>query len=142
MAKAIHSMIRVIDLDRSIAFYRLALGLEVADRFDFDDFVLVYLRNEESEFELELTLNKDTTEPYDHGTAYGHFAVSVDDAHAEHARFVAAGLMPDDVKELHPRQLAAGTVLLRHRPRRLSSRGTRSRRAIPVAQTTPVSALC
>ena len=101
MAKAIHSMIRVIDLDRSIAFYRLALGLEVADRFDFDDFVLVYLRNEESEFELELTLNKDTTEPYDHGTAYGHFAVSVDDAHAEHARFVAAGLMPDDVKELH-----------------------------------------
>ncbi len=101
MAKAIHSMLRVLDLDRSIAFYRQALGLEVADRFDFDDFVLLYLRNEESEFELELTLNQDTTEPYDHGTAYGHFAVSVEDARAEHARLDAAGLQPDDVKELH-----------------------------------------
>ena len=101
MAKAVHSMIRVLDLDRSMVFYRQALGLEVADRVDFDNFVLVYLRNEESEFELELTLNKGTTEAYDHGTAYGHFAVSVDDAHAEHARHLAAGLQPEDVKELH-----------------------------------------
>ena len=101
MARAIHSMIRVLDLDRSIAFYRQALGLQVADRLDFDNFVLVYLRNAESEFELELTLNKGTTEPYDQGTAYGHFAVSTEDVHAEHGRLVAAGLRPDDVKELH-----------------------------------------
>ena len=34
---------RVLDLDRSVTFYRTALGLEVADRFDFDGFTLVYL---------------------------------------------------------------------------------------------------
>ena len=66
MAKAIHMMVRVLDLDRSIAFYRTALGLEVADRFDFDSFTLVYLRNAEADFEVELTLNKGRTEPYAH----------------------------------------------------------------------------
>ncbi|MCS6878702.1 MAG: VOC family protein, partial [Geminicoccaceae bacterium] len=35
MAKAIHMMIRVLDLERSIAFYRTALGLEPADTLDF-----------------------------------------------------------------------------------------------------------
>ncbi|WP_206052603.1 VOC family protein [Neptunomonas marina] len=45
MAKAIHSMIRVYDLDRSISFYKEALDLDVAERFDFDGFTLVYLRN-------------------------------------------------------------------------------------------------
>ena len=100
MSKAIHSMIRVLDLERSIAFYRQALGLEVADRVEFDDFTLVYLRNDESEFELELTANTGTTEPYEHGTAYGHLAVSVADVRAEHARLEAAGLAPERVTEL------------------------------------------
>ena len=63
MAKAIHSMIRVLDLERSIAFYDRAFGLKVADHFDFDGFALVYLRNAENDFELELTLNKDRSEP-------------------------------------------------------------------------------
>lgn len=34
MAKLIHTMVRVLDLDRSISFYREAFGLEVADRYD------------------------------------------------------------------------------------------------------------
>ena len=38
MAKAIHTMIRVLDLDRSIDFYGKAFGLQVADHFDFDGF--------------------------------------------------------------------------------------------------------
>ncbi len=101
MAKAIHAMIRVLDLDRSISFYRKALGLDVADRFDFDDFTLVYLRNDEADFELELTLNKGRAEPYVHGDGYGHIAVAVDDAHAEHQRIAALGLNPADVKEFH-----------------------------------------
>lgn len=101
MSKAIHSMIRVLDLDSSIIFYRQALGMEVADRVEFDHFVLVYLRNDESDFELELTFNKGTTEPYEQGTAYGHLAVSVGDVRAEHARLVAAGLEPEVVKQLH-----------------------------------------
>ena len=64
MAKALHTMVRVLDLDRSIAFYQTAFGLNEADRFDFEDFALVYLRNEEADFEVELTLNKGRTEPY------------------------------------------------------------------------------
>ena len=59
MAKAIHTMIRVQELDRSIDFYDRAFGLKVAERVDFDDFTLVYLRNAENDFELELTWNHD-----------------------------------------------------------------------------------
>ncbi len=94
MAKAIHVMIRVLDEARSVAFYGTAFGLKVADRLDFDGFTLVYLSNPESGFELELTVNKGRTEPYSLGDGYGHFAVSVSDVEAEHARLTAAGLMP------------------------------------------------
>ncbi|WP_323764423.1 VOC family protein [Marinovum sp.] len=94
MAKAIHSMIRVRDEARSVAFYRKAFGLEVADRLDFDDFTLVYLSNAESGFELELTVNKGRDTAYDLGDGYGHFAVSVADLEAEHARFEREGLSP------------------------------------------------
>lgn len=101
MAKAIHTMIRVLDLDRSIDFYRRAFGLEVADHFDFEGFALVYLRNAENDFEIELTLNKGQSEPYSHGSGYGHVAVCVDDVKAEHARFAEQGFKPNDVKEFH-----------------------------------------
>lgn len=99
MAKAIHSMIRVLDEARSVAFYRAAFGLTVADRLDFDAFTLVYLSNPESGFELELTVNKGRTDPYDLGEGYGHFAVSVADVDAEHARLTAAGLSPRGVHD-------------------------------------------
>lgn len=94
MAKAIHSMIRVLDEARSVSFYDQAFGLKVADRLDFEGFTLIYLSNPESGFELELTVNKGRTEPYNLGDGYGHFAVSVDDVEAEHARLTAAGLAP------------------------------------------------
>jgi lactoylglutathione lyase len=100
MAKAIHTMIRVLDLERTISFYNEAFGLEEAERFDFDDFTLVYLSNAESDFEVELTLNKGTTEPYDLGNGYGHLAVSVDDVESEHQRFTEAGFEPRRLVEL------------------------------------------
>lgn len=99
MAKAIHSMIRVLDEARSVDFYQTAFGLGIADRFDFDSFTLIYLRNAEADFELELTVNKSTSEPYDLGNGYGHIAFAVDDLDAEHARFAAAGLAPRDIVE-------------------------------------------
>ena len=101
MAKAIHTMIRVLDADKSIEFYKKAFDLEVADHFDFDSFALIYLRNDENDFEIELTLNKGETEPYTHGSGYGHVAVCVDDAKSEHARFKQLGLEPNDVKEFN-----------------------------------------
>ncbi|HEV7310567.1 VOC family protein [Ensifer sp.] len=97
MAKAIHSMIRVLDENRSVAFYRTALGLDIAERLDFDTFTLVYLSNDASEFELELTINKDRTEPYALGDGYGHLALSVDDLDAEHLRLTEAGLNPGKI---------------------------------------------
>ena len=102
MAKSIHSMIRVLEEERSVAFYRQAFGLEIADRLDFPDFTLIYLSNPETEFELELTVNKGRTEPYDLGDGYGHLAVSVADLSAEHARFEAEGLNPRKLVEFAP----------------------------------------
>jgi lactoylglutathione lyase len=101
-AKAIHSCIRVLDEARSVAFYEAAFGLEVADKLDFADFALIYMSNPLSEFELELTINKGTTEPYDLGTGYGHFAVSVEDLDAEHARMSEAGLTPGKIVDFAP----------------------------------------
>ena len=100
MAKAIHMMIRVLDEARSVDFYRRAFGLEIAERLQFDGFTLVYLRNAEADFEVELTINHGRAEPYALGDAYGHLAVAVDDLTAEHARFVAAGLNPNPVKDM------------------------------------------
>lgn len=91
-AKTVHSMIRVLNEARSVAFYKTAFDLDVADRLDFDGFTLLYLRNAASPFEVELTVNKDRTEPYALGDGYGHLAVVVDDVDAEHARVTAAGL--------------------------------------------------
>ena len=94
MAKAIHSMIRVLEEARSVAFYAQAFGLHVADRLDFESFTLIYLSNDEADFELELTVNKGRAAPYDLGDGYGHIAFSVADVDAEHARLTAAGLAP------------------------------------------------
>jgi lactoylglutathione lyase len=99
LAKTIHSMIRVLDEKRSVAFYEKAFGLKIADRLDFETFTLVYMSNTESEFELELTINKDRTDPYQLGDGYGHLAVSVSDLDAEHARFEAAGFAPRKIVE-------------------------------------------
>ena len=60
-------------------------------------------------FELELTLNKGRTEPYTHGTGYGHVAVVVPDVATRHAELVGAGYEPTPVKEFK----SADTLLAR-----------------------------
>jgi lactoylglutathione lyase len=99
MAKIIHTMIRVLDLDKSLQFYADVLGLQPSHRIDFPDFTLVYLRNDENDFEIELTLNKGRGEPYTHGSGYGHVAVVIDDAAARNAELLALGHAPAPVKE-------------------------------------------
>jgi len=108
MAKNIHSMIRVLDEARSLTFYTTAFGLEIADRLDFETFTLVYLSNTESEFELELTINKGRTEPYNLGDGYGHLAVSVADLDAEHTRLEQAGLNPGKLVDFKPHGIPVG----------------------------------
>lgn len=99
MSKIIHSMIRVRELDPSLKFYADCFDLKPAHRLDFPTFSLVYLRNAENDAEIELTWNRDRTEPYSHGDGYGHVAVCVPDVAAERARLVGRGYHPLDVKE-------------------------------------------
>lgn len=109
MAKTIHSCIRVLNEDHSVAFYEKAFGLTVADRLDFPDFTLIYMSNLESDFELELTVNKGRTEPYDLGDGYGHLAVSVEDLDAAHEVMAKEGLEPGKIVDFAP----AGTRVAR-----------------------------
>lgn len=102
MAKIIHTMIRVLDLEISKSFYHKAFELVPDYELDFESFALVYLRNKENDMEIELTLNKGETTPYTHGTGYGHIAVCVDDLEAEHKRFITLDIKPTDIVEFAP----------------------------------------
>lgn len=97
----IHSMIRVLDEARSVEFYSKVFGLRIADRVDFETFTLIYMSNDESGFELELTVNKGRIEPYNLGDAYGHLAVSVQEVEVEHRRLSDLGLNPGKLVELN-----------------------------------------
>lgn len=99
MAKIIHAMIRVLDEEQSVDFYNKAFGLEVAARYPFDEFTLVYLRNVENDFEVELTVNHGQKDPYTHGSGYGHIAVTVANLEEEHSRFQELGLDPNPIKQ-------------------------------------------
>ena len=100
MAKLIHSMIRVLDLERSIRFYRDAFGLAESHRLEFPEFTLVYLRDAQSASEIELTWNKGQAEAYTHGSGYGHVAFCVDDLPGQQSLLRRLGYAAGDIKEL------------------------------------------
>ncbi|MRG92091.1 lactoylglutathione lyase [Polyangium spumosum] len=81
--RILHTMLRVGDLDRSLAFYQDVLGMKLIRRRDYPEgrFTLAFVGyGDESETAvLELTHNWDT-KSYDLGTGYGHIAIQVDDA--------------------------------------------------------------
>jgi lactoylglutathione lyase len=87
-------MLRVGDLERSIAFYRDVLGMQLISRKDYPDgkFTLAFLgygKNPEHA-ELELTHNWGTSS-YELGNAYGHIALGVDDIRGACDRIRQAG---------------------------------------------------
>lgn len=100
MTKLIHQMIRVFDPNASIAFYTKAFGMQESHRLDFPGFTLIYLREPESGFEIELTWNKDRVEPYAHGNAYGHVAFATSELESCQAALRALGAEPGDIKTL------------------------------------------
>lgn len=57
------------------------------------------MRSAEADFEVELTINKGQSQPYDLGNAYGHIAFCVEDLDAEHSRFTELGLNPRKIVE-------------------------------------------
>jgi len=85
--KMIHENYNVTDLDRSLAFYRQALGLTERRRKTAPDgsFVIVYVGNGETDFELELTWLREHSQPYDLGEQEFHLAFRADDFAAAHA---------------------------------------------------------
>lgn len=85
--RMIHENYNVADLGRSLEFYRQALGLEEVRRKEAEDgsFIIVYVANAESDFELELTWLRDRTEPYSLGDNEFHLAFRTEDFEAAHA---------------------------------------------------------
>ncbi len=99
----IHTMIRVMDLERSIAFYQKALGFKEIRRRDVPKyaFTLVFLGDgSENGHQLELTYNYDREKPYEMGEAYGHLAVSVDDLEASRIEHEEKDFDPTPLKGL------------------------------------------
>jgi lactoylglutathione lyase len=98
----VHSCIRVMNLEKSIDFYKNALNLEESRRRDFPEnkFTLVYLTDQKGNFELELTYNYDREEPYTIGNGYSHIAVKVDDLEKSYQRHKEAGYQVGDLKSL------------------------------------------
>jgi lactoylglutathione lyase len=101
-ARMIHECIHVLDLDASIEFYRKALGLEPIRRVGPEDgsWQLVYLANDTTDFELELTWNKGRVEPYDNGSDDTHLAFAVPDIEAAHALHESLGCIVYENKDM------------------------------------------
>jgi lactoylglutathione lyase len=101
-----HTCYRVLDLDRSLAFYCDALGFQLSRKVPIrEEAINAYLTPPGSpDLPLELTYNIGREEPYEIGTGYGHIALHVDDLDATLAALDAKGVQP----EKPPYQVRAG----------------------------------
>jgi lactoylglutathione lyase len=97
--KYLHTMVRVTDIEQSLAFYRDALGLEVLSRKDHEGgrYTLVFLAAPgDREAQIELTYNWPDAagkgEQYGGGRNFGHVAYAVDDIYASCRRLMAHGV--------------------------------------------------
>ena len=83
--RLLHTMIRVIDLNKSIDFYTRLLGMKLLRKVDNEigRFTLAFVgyNQEEDSSVVELTYNWDQKIPYDHGNSFGHIAIAVPDAY-------------------------------------------------------------
>ena len=88
-----HNNFNVIDLDKSLKFYEEALGLKEVRRKEAADgsFILVYLGDATTGYQLELTWLRDHPQQYDLGECEFHLALRADDYEAAHARHAAMG---------------------------------------------------
>lgn len=89
--KMVHENYNVSDLEASLKFYEEALGLKEVRRITDEGFIIVYVKNENSDFELELTWLKDHPQKYNLGECEFHLAFVVDDFEAAHAKHQEMG---------------------------------------------------
>ena len=84
--RILHTMIRVLDIDKSVDFYTRHLGMKLVRRRDFEEgrFTLAFVGygGEDNTAVIELTHNWDQEEPYKIGSGFGHIAIAVPDANA------------------------------------------------------------
>ena len=85
--KMVHENYNVYDLQKSMDFYEKALGLVETRRIEAEDgsFIIVYMGNDESDFELELTWMRDMDRPYNLGDCEFHLAFRTQDYDAAYA---------------------------------------------------------
>ena len=88
-----HFNFNVLDLEKSIAFYKEAIGLSVVREKDSSDgsFKIVYLGDDRTGFNLELTWMRDRKEPYNLGDEEFHLAFKTDDYDAFHKKHEEMG---------------------------------------------------
>lgn len=91
-----------MDLEKSLEFYRDALGLIETRRKDIPDdkFTLVFLGDGEGGHELELTYNYNPEKSYEIGNGFSHIAVSVDDLEASREKHKEMGYKVTDLMGL------------------------------------------
>jgi lactoylglutathione lyase len=95
MGELIHTCYRVLDLDRSIAFYE-KLGMEEIGRLPIgDEAINVFMGLPDDGPRLELTYNVGRTDPYEIGTGYGHIAITVGDMDGALERLAGMGIEPE-----------------------------------------------
>jgi len=84
--KMYHENYNVLDLEKSLEFYDKALGLKPVRRIDAEDgsYSIVFIGNDTTDFQLELTWLRDRTEPYSLGDEEFHLAFHTDDYEAAH----------------------------------------------------------
>ncbi len=93
----IHTCYRILEIDRSIAFYQ-ALGFEEIGRIPIRDEAINVFMNMAGDGDsprLELTYNIGREEPYEIGTGYGHIAITADDLDGTLARLAEQGIEPE-----------------------------------------------
>jgi lactoylglutathione lyase len=93
--KYLHTMIRVYDLDKTIAFFEQGLGLKITRRKQHPEgkFTLIFLSTGEADApEIELTYNWEHDEPYSIGRNFGHLAYAVDNIYEACARLQKHGV--------------------------------------------------
>ena len=92
----LHTMIRVLDLDKSLDFYTRLLGMKVLRKRDVPagkySLAFVGYGEERSSSVIELTYNWDQKEPYQLGSAFGHLAIGVKDIYAVCEKLKAEGV--------------------------------------------------
>jgi lactoylglutathione lyase len=93
-SRYVHTCLRVRDPEKSLRFYE-ALGFECRGRLNFATAYNLYLGLPGDGDVLELTVNRDQSEPYDLGTGYNHMALTVDDLHAILADLEPLGVKPE-----------------------------------------------